>query len=86
MLSALVVFSIMAALFAIGLAANEITWGDMAIVATFVQFAVLFGMTWNSMVRARRERQRRAGKKRCQDPFHLDRERKGVRTLFTLTA
>jgi hypothetical protein len=56
---ALVGFSIMAAMFAVGLAANEITCGDMAIVASFVLFAALFGMTWNSMVRARRERQQR---------------------------
>jgi type II secretory pathway component PulJ len=31
----------------------------MAIVAAFVLFAMLLGMTWNWMVRARRERQRR---------------------------
>jgi hypothetical protein len=54
----------MAAMFAIGVAANEITWGDMAIVAAFVLFAVLFGMTWNSMVRARRKRQQRERQER----------------------
>jgi hypothetical protein len=53
----LVGLSIMAGMFAIGLAANELTWGDMAIVGPFVLFAVVFAMTWNAMVRARRERQ-----------------------------